>query len=389
MIEDIASRHNIPIVINSKSIEGDGLALDTPITFKLKGGNLKSALRKMLDGIDLRYFIADEVLQITTPADNRLVDEMLLLIRRDRPAVQAGGEDLQVRLPVLNDPRHVDHWAMILAERLSQSAEQPSLLYFQLPTYANRGRFRRLVSFAPAITTTKADALAVLEEEAELKNPPKIGTVEEGARELIEAVRGQGWQLVTLRDLGNRVVLEMSVDGQGRFRFDRRTEDGLGETAVCDGETLRHLYRELGLGATRRMSRFHRADLVRLVPWLLSPVEDLALGADLRLIGPSDGRHRPPRIRPGQGRGGPTADLWSSAPCVCGGRTSGGTARGRNAFRQDDSACCLCGRWYGPMVQPRRQATRRVSDLGREDSLTRPSPGYRRSRSSANADSRT
>ena len=294
VIEDIANRHNLPIVINSAAIEDYGIALDTPITFKTQGRKLKSALSRMLDELDLTYFIADDVLQITTPVDSQLVsrlywsDEMLLLVRRDGSAGQVDvGHDAPARLPILDDPRLVDRWAEILTQRLSQGAEQPSLLYLRPQSFGNRRTFRHLVSFAPAITTTKADALAVLEEEAELKNPPKIGTVDERARELIEAGRGRGWQLVTLRDQGNRVVLELAIDGQGRFRFDHRTEHGLGETAVCDGETLRHLYPELGLGTTRRMSRFHRADLARLVPWLLPPVDDLAMGADLRLVGPS------------------------------------------------------------------------------------------------------
>lgn len=293
VIDDIASRHNLPIVINSKAIEDEGIALDTPITFNLKDRKLKSALSRMLDEINLTYFISDEVLQITTPEDNQLAsrlywsDEMLLLIRRDGTAEQRDDGQSPPRSPASIDPRQVDRLASLLTHRISQGAEQPSLLYLRPQTFGNRRTFRHLVSFVPAITTTKADALAVLEEEAETKSPDKIGTVDERARELIDAARSQGWQLITLRDPANRIVLEIEIDGQGRFRFEHRTEHGLGEAVVCDGQTLRHLYSELGLGTTRRMSRFHRADLARLVPWLLPPVEDLTIGADLRLIGPN------------------------------------------------------------------------------------------------------
>lgn len=292
VIDDVSYRHNIPIVINRKAIEDYGVALETPITFKMKGHKLKSALRRILEEFDLTYFIADEVLQITTPVENQLVaqlfwsDQMLLLIRRSGTVEQPGVGQGPPWSTALNDPGLVDRWARLLTHRISQGAEQPSLLYFQPQTFGNRRPFRQLVSFAPAFTTTKADALAVLEEEAALKNPPKIGAIDERARELIEAARGQGWQLLTLRDPANRIVLEVAIDGQGRFRFEHQTEHGLRETVICDGETLRHLYPELGLGTTRRMSRFHRADLTRLVPWLLPPVEDLAMGADLRLIGP-------------------------------------------------------------------------------------------------------
>jgi tetratricopeptide (TPR) repeat protein len=128
--------------------------------------------------------------------------------------------------------------------------------------------------------------LAVLEAEARLNNRCKLGKVDERARELIETARGVGWQMITLCDSDDRVVLEVTMDGQGRFRFDHRTEHGLRETVVCNGETLRHLYPELGIGTTRSMSRFHRADVTRLLPWLLPTVDDLAVGADLRLIGP-------------------------------------------------------------------------------------------------------
>jgi hypothetical protein len=56
---------------------------------------------------------------------------------------------------------------------------------------------------------------------------------------------------------------------------------GIRERVLCDGTHLWHVYDELGLGAERRLSRFHRRDLARLVPWALPPAEDLARGADL------------------------------------------------------------------------------------------------------------
>jgi tetratricopeptide (TPR) repeat protein len=61
--------------------------------------------------------------------------------------------------------------------------------------------------------------------------------------------------------------------------------EGLQERVLCDGANVWHLYPELGLGAKRKLSRFHRAELVRLVPWYLPPAEDLARGADLKHVG--------------------------------------------------------------------------------------------------------
>jgi Tfp pilus assembly protein PilF len=47
---------------------------------------------------------------------------------------------------------------------------------------------------------------------------------------------------------------------------------------------LIHLYPELGLGARRTVSRFHRMDFAGLVPWALPRPEDLARGADLKVV---------------------------------------------------------------------------------------------------------
>ena len=53
---------------------------------------------------------------------------------------------------------------------------------------------------------------------------------------------------------------------------------------VCDGQTLLHLYPDLGLGARRTVTRFHRLEFARIVPWFIPPLDDLARGADLKLV---------------------------------------------------------------------------------------------------------
>src|SRR5262249_36860905 len=68
--------------------------------------------------------------------------------------------------------------------------------------------------------------------------------------------------------------------------WDRVLPIGLREQVVCDGKTLLHLYPEIGLGARRTVSRFHRADFAELVPWVLPPAEELARGADLVNLDP-------------------------------------------------------------------------------------------------------
>ena len=93
--------------------------------------------------------------------------------------------------------------------------------------------------------------------------------------------------------------MTVAFDGTGRYRYERTTSAGLREQVVCDGTSLWHLYPELGIGARRTLSRFHRRDFARLVPWALPPAEDLAHGADLvsvdeRTVAIVPWRGRPP-----------------------------------------------------------------------------------------------
>jgi hypothetical protein len=69
VIDEIALRHDIPIIISTRALEDFGIGTDTPITINLNGVSLRSALRLMLNELDLTYLIENEVLQITTPEE--------------------------------------------------------------------------------------------------------------------------------------------------------------------------------------------------------------------------------------------------------------------------------------------------------------------------------
>ncbi len=144
--------------------------------------------------------------------------------------------------------------------------------------------FSDLLAFAPGLSTTWQDVLAVLEKEKEDEAGRSIGQVEPVARSLIEKARGAAWQLLTIPDRDGRESVKLAFDGSGRYSFERTTADGLGERVVCDGATLWHFYPELGVGAKRSVSRFHRAELESLVPWLLPPAEEFARWADVRFV---------------------------------------------------------------------------------------------------------
>ena len=58
--------HGIPVELDHRALENAGVDLDTPITQHISGISLRSALRLLLDNIDLTYRVKNEVLQITT-----------------------------------------------------------------------------------------------------------------------------------------------------------------------------------------------------------------------------------------------------------------------------------------------------------------------------------
>lgn len=150
------------------------------------------------------------------------------------------------------------------------------------------GVVRDLPGYAPGLQSWPADRLAVVERVA-----PKArqGDVDAEARHWIEKARSLGWERITLpgdktshpsRRGGNVVV----ADATGRFVLNREVGEGLRETTLSDGSTLWHLYPEIGLGAKRTVSRFHRSAIQSLIPWYVPPVDDLSLGADVKLVAP-------------------------------------------------------------------------------------------------------
>jgi hypothetical protein len=144
--------------------------------------------------------------------------------------------------------------------------------------------FRDLITHAPGMSASGADIQAVLEAEtgAELRSLP--GHIDPAARKLIERARSTGWQTITFTSKSGEPRFQFTFDGSGRYAYERTLPLGLHERVVCDGRTLLHLYPELGIGARRMVSRFHRAEFNQLVPWLLPPAEDLARGANVRCL---------------------------------------------------------------------------------------------------------
>lgn len=153
------------------------------------------------------------------------------------------------------------------------------LLQYQRPYPQNDAYyFSDLLAFAPGMNTTRDDVASVLEVEAQRSPEDRPGRVDAGSRTLIERARSHGWRTVRVHGGDGDAI---RYDGSGRYAWDRVLPNGLREVVVFDGESLRHLYPEIGVGATRPASFAHRAALLRAVPFALPSVEDLARGADL------------------------------------------------------------------------------------------------------------
>src|SRR5262249_22801829 len=156
---------------------------------------------------------------------------------------------------------------------------------YQRPTFTGDVRlFGDLLWYAPGMNTTWQDLYAALEAEAAADPGVPEGAIDPGAWRLIEQARAGGWQTWTIGGDRPRPGYAVSFNAAGQFTWDVVLECGLRERVICDGKTLWHLYPEIGVGSRRQVSRFHRADLLAQVPWLLPPVEDLARGADVRLV---------------------------------------------------------------------------------------------------------
>jgi len=69
VVDYLKARHGIEIQFDDKALSDQGIGTDTPVTRKLKGITLRSALRLLLSEMDLTYVIRSQVLLITTKAE--------------------------------------------------------------------------------------------------------------------------------------------------------------------------------------------------------------------------------------------------------------------------------------------------------------------------------
>ena len=195
-------------------------------------------------------------------------------------------EDEMERFWTVDQPAHQARAIRGLVERnriLDPQITSPiSPQLYSRPSFSGDQRvFTDLVSYAPGMNTSIADIRAVLEAEAAPRFANQPGHIDPAARKLIDRARAAGWQTLTFAGKDGQPTLAISFDGAGRYAYQRTLPCGLKERVVCDGSTLLHLYPDLGIGARRTVSRFHRAEIAALIPWLVPPAEDLAHGSDV------------------------------------------------------------------------------------------------------------
>jgi len=159
----------------------------------------------------------------------------------------------------------------------------PPGLTYSSPYFSNDWRiFSDLLSYAPGVNTSAADICATVENEAG-DLTIRDGAIDPAARRLIDRARSFGWKTITIKPGGWQAPFAITFDGAGRFAWNRDLAEGLTEQVICDGQRLLHLYPDLGIGAKRAVSRFHRADFSTVAPFVLGPAEDMARGCDVAL----------------------------------------------------------------------------------------------------------
>jgi ferric-dicitrate binding protein FerR (iron transport regulator)/tetratricopeptide (TPR) repeat protein len=175
------------------------------------------------------------------------------------------------------DRKKVEETIEVLTETARATQAVPA--YYRRPSFSGVERvFTDVAAYAPGMNSLPADIQAVLEAEAAPRFGNRRGELTPAAKQLIDRARSTEWSVTTI---GKNNPLSITHDGQGRFRCEHKVGFGLDEQVVCDGSTLYHLYPELGIGASRAVSRFHRAELVALLVDQLPPGEDLTVGADV------------------------------------------------------------------------------------------------------------
>jgi hypothetical protein len=93
VVDFIRDTHHFPLLLNVKKLDEAGVSIDTPITKRVSGMRLGTALRLILDELEMTYVVNDEYVMITTLADARSRLEIRVYDCRDLLASRAARKD--------------------------------------------------------------------------------------------------------------------------------------------------------------------------------------------------------------------------------------------------------------------------------------------------------
>lgn len=109
VIEDIAWKHGIPIILRQTKLKEAAVNLDARLTLKMEGASLRSVLRSLLGQEGLTYVIRDDILLVTTWEDAASSMRTVAYDVRDLVAAK-GGPDFDSLIDLITSSVQPDSW---------------------------------------------------------------------------------------------------------------------------------------------------------------------------------------------------------------------------------------------------------------------------------------
>jgi hypothetical protein len=118
--------YDIPIMLDLPALEESGLGADEPVTTNLHHVTLRSALRLMLETLQLTYVVRDEVLMITTPEEAE--SELIVCVYDVRELAGEAGNRADELIETIVTCIAPESWAARGGGEADVRALQPGLL---------------------------------------------------------------------------------------------------------------------------------------------------------------------------------------------------------------------------------------------------------------------
>jgi len=118
----------VPIDVDHRALDEAGIDVDVPITFRAQAGTARSALRRILDPIDLTWIVRDECLLVTTrdKAAENLAIRLYPIPCGHAPA--ANSADLSALVDLIQNMVAPERWVVAGGPGAVQPVENPQAL---------------------------------------------------------------------------------------------------------------------------------------------------------------------------------------------------------------------------------------------------------------------